>query len=330
MLVVLTLALTGLVAASSSSSSSSSSSKRGLVFVPSEDHPSDNALWVQPGSLLTWYYNYEAIPSPAFSSVPQSRFEFVPMMWGVDPENPSDTQFLTQVTDLLDSGTNVSHVLAFNEPDAPSEWGGSNLEPAIAAKAWVANFEPLARRGVRLGLPACTGGWGSMPWLRQFLGNCSEIVSRGHDDGEARRNCTWDFLPVHWYDNLEGLKSHVNERRDEWPGVEIWVTEYALAHQPLAATQTFYNDSAAWLDDSDFVGRYSYFGAFRSADSNVGPEAVFLSDGGELTDLGAWYLGEDPTGVDPQSGSGVARGRRVGRGVVVGVVGGLMLGLAMV
>lgn len=201
---LLTLALIHLAAGAS---------KRGLVFVPSEDHPSDNSIWVRDGSLLTWYYNYDALPSPAFLSQSQSDLEFVPMMWGVDADNPSSTTFLDQVTDLLDGGTNISHVLAFNEPDAPNSWGGSDVDPAVAAEAWVANFEPLAERGVRLGLPACTGGWDSLPWLRQFLGNCSELVSEGED---TRRNCTWDFLPVHWYDNFEGLASHIGERRAEY------------------------------------------------------------------------------------------------------------------
>lgn len=203
---LLVLALAHLAAAAASS-------KRGLVFVPSEDHPSDNSLWVQDGSLLTWYYNYDATPSPAFSSQSQSDFEFVPMMWGVDANNPSSTAFLDQVTDLLDSGTNISHVLGFNEPDASNDWGGSDIDPEVAAEAWVANFEPLAKRGVRLGLPGCTGGWGSLPWLKQFLGNCSELVSEGR---EKKKNCTWDFLPVHWYDNFEGLASHIGKRRAEW------------------------------------------------------------------------------------------------------------------
>ena len=114
--------------------------------------------------------------------------------------------------------------------------------------------------------------------------------------------------------------------KKRWPGVEIWVTEYALAHQALSATQSFYNASAAWLDGADDVARYSYFGAFRSEDSNVGPDAVFLNNDGELTDLGAWYLGREATGVEPQSGGG-GRGRRSVR--MAGVVGGIVFVVAV-
>lgn len=188
------------------------SDKRGLVFVPDEDFPDDNKIWVRDGSAISWYYNYESLPSPAFSDLSQDEFEFVPMMWGANSDNPEEDIWLNQVTDLMDSGTNITHVLGFNEPDAPFSWGGSDLTPEVAARAWVANFEPLAERGVKLGLPGCTGGWDSLPWLRQFLGNCSDIIST--DD--EKKNCTWDFVPVHWYDNFAGLASHIGERRAEY------------------------------------------------------------------------------------------------------------------
>ncbi len=64
--------------------------------------------------------------------------------------------------------------------------------------------------------------------------------------------------------------------------------------------------SATYLDSLEEVERYSYFGAFRSSDSNVGSNAVFLNRDGELTDIGSWYLGGNATGVDPNSGEGVA------------------------
>lgn len=185
--------------------------KRGLCFVHNKEKPQDDKIWVQPGSDLTWYYNYEDTPSAVYESIPQEQFEFVPMMWGVGSD-PSDTTFLENVKGLISSGTNITHVLGFNEPDAANDVGGSNLEPKVAAEAWVANFEPLGEMGVKLGLPACTGGWGSMPWLKQFLGNCTEIKSRGG----PTRNCTWDYLPVHWYDNFEGLASHIGERLAEY------------------------------------------------------------------------------------------------------------------
>ncbi|KAG6018904.1 hypothetical protein E4U41_003512 [Claviceps citrina] len=302
--------------------SAATSSKRGLCFTPNPNHPDDNKIWVQPGSDLRWYYNYQSLPSPAYSSLPQEQFEFIPMMWGVGA-NPNDTKFLRDVTRLLDGGISIKHVMGFNEPDATPAVGGSNVAPADAALAWVANFEPLARMGVRLGLPACTGGWGSLPWLKQFLGNCSALVSSA---GE-QRNCTWHFLPVHWYDNFAGLASHMGERRATWPDAEIWVTEYAYAHQDLQATQAFYNQTADYFDKLDYLGRYAYFGAFRSTNSNVGANAAFLNKDGRLTDIGSWYSGFGATGVIPES-SGVVGLLTPGVGAaVLGVMGCVLISL---
>ncbi|PHH62332.1 hypothetical protein CDD81_7252 [Ophiocordyceps australis] len=272
------------------------SSKRGLCFTPDKTTPKDNAIWIKPGSSIKWYYNYGSIPSPAYSHLSQDDVEYVPMMWGIGPDAKS-TQFLDQIKALVHGGTNISHVLGFNEPDVGSDVGGSQIQPRDAAEAWVANFEPLAQMGIKLGLPACSGGWGGMAWLHQFLGNCSERLSTP----QQRRNCTWDFLPVHWYDNFAGLASHIGQRRGVWPEAEIWVTEYAYAHQDLETTQAFYNQSIDYFEKLDYMGRYSYFGAFRASKANVGPNGAFLSAGGQLTDIGAWYLGFGATGVKPES-----------------------------
>ncbi|OLN87536.1 Alkali-sensitive linkage protein 1-like protein 3 [Colletotrichum chlorophyti] len=300
-----------------------SSSKRGLVYTPNNTWPQDNKIWIQQGSDLTWYYNYQEEPSPTFSSKSQAEFEFVPMMWGVSSANPEDTTFLEKVKSLIkDRDINITHALGFNEPDGPHIYGGSDVAPALAARAWVANFIPLQEMGVKVGLPACTGAPGGLPWLKQFLGNCSELIST---DGN-KKNCTYDFLPVHWYDNFEGLASHIGERVAAFPNTKIWVTEYAYAHQDLEATQTFYNTSAEYFDRIDYIERYTYFGAFRSKTSNVGPNASFLNNDGNLTDIGSWYLGFGATGVNPQSGSGSAAVR--GEAPVLAVLAAALVGVA--
>ena len=182
--------------------------KRGLVFTPNSTYPDDNKIWVQKGSDLQWYYNYGSRPSPAFAGQSQQNFEFIPMMWGVG-DNPNETTWLDDVKDVMNSGVKITHAMGFNEPNAPYSWGGSNLLPAKAAQAWVANLEPLAKMSVKLGLPACTGSPDGLVWTKEFLANCSQIVSQGGQE----KNCTWDFLPVHWYENFGGLQSHINERR---------------------------------------------------------------------------------------------------------------------
>lgn len=183
--------------------SATSSSKRGLVFVPNSNWPQDNKIWKQSGSDLAWYYNYGSTPSPAFAQYSHDQFEFVPMLWG----NVDGTTWLDEVRTVISGGRKITHVLGFNEPDGDSSTGGSGMDPTVAAKVWVKNIEPLAAQGIKLGLPACTGGWGGLPWYRQFLGNCSALVSTG----DETKNCTFDFVPIHWYGPFDGLASHMGE-----------------------------------------------------------------------------------------------------------------------
>jgi len=172
------------------------SSKRGLIFVPSTKYPSDNQIWVEPGSDLTWYYNYGVQPSPAYSNQTQDDFEFVPMLF-----DTTDTTFLSEVQTLVKGGRNISHVMAFNEPDGTSSTGGTNIQPSDAATIWIKEVEPLRKMGIQTGAPAVTGGSGGFTWLQQFFDSCA---SQG-------TNCTADFIPVHWYGNFQGLADHIGQ-----------------------------------------------------------------------------------------------------------------------
>lgn len=286
--------------------------KRGLVYVPNDDTAKDNYIWTRPPTTLTWYYNYGPKPSVVFNNLTQQQFEFVPMLWGASPDPEvarRDTTFLEDVKQVIGTrGVNITHVMGFNEPDLAGE-GMANLNPDLAAQVWVNNIVPLQEMGLKAGLPAPTASWDGIPWLRQFLGNCSTIISVGDD----KKNCTFDFVPIHWYGNFEGLASHIGTYSAAFPGKKIWVTEYNADHQDLATTQEFSKRAAEYMDRIDNVERYSLFGAFRSSKSNVGPNGAMLSAGGELTDIGAWYLGREARGVEPSSTAGsAAADKRVG------------------
>ena len=182
------------------------SPKRGLVFTPNPKSPADNTIWVQEPSDLTWYYNYQERPSPVFSNIPQSDFEFVPMLWGTPPDPTTDTTFLKAVRELVnEKKINITNVLAFNEPDGPFHYGGSNMDPDVAAQIWVNNIAPLRDMGIRVGLPACTSAPDGLTWMQTFLRSCSKIVS----GSGPQKNCTWDFVPLHVYGDFEALASHM-------------------------------------------------------------------------------------------------------------------------
>ncbi|TAQ90566.1 hypothetical protein B7494_g1093 [Chlorociboria aeruginascens] len=284
------------------------SSKRGLIFIASLEHPSDNQIWVENNSDLTWYYNYGALPSSDYSNHSQATLEFVPMLWG-GPPNASDTTFVDSVTTLIKGGTNISHILTFNEPDGSTATGGSDVDPSLAASTWIREVEPLRKLGVKAGAPAVTGAPAGFTWLESFFTACA-------DQGT---NCTVDFIPVHWYGNFEGLASHIGQVvatyisplltlllliYSSYPNTSIWVTEYALPNAALNDTQSFFNTSAEYFDRIDYIDRYSYFGSFRSSASNVGANVAMLDQKGRLTDVGSWYLGGAETNNIPGTNAG--------------------------
>jgi hypothetical protein len=267
----------------------SRSPKRGLVYVSTPHSTIDDTIWTQPNSDLTWYYNYSPYPNSAYP-----HLEFAPMLFSI----PTDDSFTTQIATLLDSAeANITHILAFNEPDGPTSQGGTSLSPSAAAKSYMTTLASLLtshpKANLQLGWPAVTGSPRGLIWLADFNTSCHRLASSG---------CPASFLPIHWYGDFAGLASYVGQIHDLYPKLPLWVTEFADPNADIGDSQGFFNQSVAFLDRLDYVDRYAYFGAFRSQDSNIGGEGVMLDKGGALTDVGEWYLGLNGTGRDPDSG----------------------------
>lgn len=204
------------------------SPKRGLVFVPDNDHESDNNVWDSSTSDITWYYNYGPSPSSNYDG---SKLEFVPMLWG----NESDNTFLDTVSGLIDSGTKINYALGFNEPDASIN-GGSGIVAEDAAATWIRLLEPLREKyQVKLGAPAVTGSPSGFTWLQNFFTAC---------DG----GCHPEFIPVHWYGNFEGFASHIGQVNATYMNMSMWVTEFANPDTDLSDSQSFFNMSTQFLD----------------------------------------------------------------------------------
>jgi hypothetical protein len=264
-----------------------SSPKRGLCHVTDNGNADDDRIWISGPSDPTWYYNYGASPSSAYLNTPSLKF--VPMLWGASTSD-TGTPFYDNVKGQIDGGANITHVLGFNEPDASYAVGGSNLGAQLAASRWIAEIEPLKKLGVKVGAPAVTGAQSGWEWMDNFFAACNGA-------------CNPDFVPVHWYGNFEGMMSHVGRVVAKYPGKEVWITEYGYPKQSLEVSQEFFNMSARSFDSWTNVTHYSYFGAFRSSVSNVGPNAAMLDQKGELTDIGSWYMGGVATNNVPESGA---------------------------
>ncbi|KAI4794148.1 hypothetical protein E4T44_07452 [Aureobasidium sp. EXF-8845] len=292
------------------------SSKRGLVVVHSET-TADDTIWTNDTD-LTWYYNYAANPTPEYTN----KLNFVPMLWGA-PDNPStNTTFYDTVASLIKGGQNITHVLGFNEPDGCGQgYGGSCVSAAVAAQVWKKQMEPLKRDfGIKLGAPAVTGAPTGFNWLANWYTECAALVASSGGSSNTT-SCEVDFIPAHWYGDFGGLASHLGQINSTYQNIsQTWVTEFACAGCTLEASQTMANQSFEYLDRISYMGKYSYFGAFRSSVSNVGPNAAFLTQKGQLTDIGALYLNKASTGAIPKgSASTVAKFAGWG-GVVVASV----------
>ncbi|KUJ19682.1 uncharacterized protein LY89DRAFT_549186, partial [Mollisia scopiformis] len=254
------------------------SPKRGLVSV-STNNPGDDQLFVQPNNGLTWYYNYGLSPTSAYSNLTQDDIEFVPMQWGVS--NTTGSSFLSNVTSLINKGRNITHVLSFNEPDVNFTASGSQVSPDLAAASWILNFDPLRKMGIKVGAPVVFASESGFTWLDNFYSACQKRKS----------NCTADFMNIHIFGNISYVESYLDEYKQKYPGMPLWITEFALSYSPILATETFFNQSITLFDNDTSVERYSYFGAFRASASNVGWNASMIDGVGNLTDIGSWYLG---------------------------------------
>ncbi|KAF2028712.1 hypothetical protein EK21DRAFT_101605 [Setomelanomma holmii] len=269
-------------------STQSTSPKRGLCHVHSSLHPSDDLIWISGRNNPTWYYNYGKEPSPAYVST--KDMQFVPMLWGASDKD-TGTPFYNSIKSQLDNGANIKYVLSFNEPDTTHAVGGSDLTTSLAASRWKAEIEPLRALGIKVGAPGVTGAESGWNWLDNWLKSC---------DG----GCNPDFMTVHWYGNFEGMMSHLGRVTAKWPDKEVWITEFGYPKHDLRMTQEFWNMSSRSLDSWPNITHYSYFGAFRSDVSNVGPNAAMLDQNGALTDIGSWFLGGSATNFVPKKSSG--------------------------
>lgn len=328
----LVLALLGLLPMTALAATKSP--KRGLVSVSNKDWPEDDANWVREGSPVSWYYNFYWNVSTTYASLPQDQIEFVPQLWG---GGVNDTEFLNNITQMIQpGGRNITHVLGFNQPDQPFEYGGSEMSPADAARSWVRNLLPLREKfGVKLGLPVVGDPRGG--WVDPFLKNCSRL----NNDTD----CKFDFVPLQAFGHFGVLKDRVGSFSSAFPGVPLWVVQYGYTEQNLSTTQEYFNQSLQFLEESKDVERYSWFGAFRSTVSNVGPNMAMLDPWGNLTDIGSWYLGGNATGKaavpsdaprtdactteHPCTGSGKNDGVRLSDGGVLGLWGAAASGLLL-
>ncbi|KAJ8076882.1 hypothetical protein PM082_001305 [Marasmius tenuissimus] len=255
--------------------------KAGLAW-PNGD--SDDIKQFLSTEKVSWYYSW----SPTGGV--KEDIEYVPMLWG---ERQID-EFTATINQTI-SDLKVLHVLGMNEPQ---EKGQSNLTPQQGAEMWKKYLEPLRAQGIRLGSPAPSSAPSGKIWIQDFLEACGG-------------GCTVDFIVVHYYDvNATDFIRYLEDHHNTFQR-PIWVTEWACQNFNQANKQCsqddinlFLNKTQSFMDETEWVERYSWFGPLRDM-QGVNQGDALMDPSGKITDLGLQYIGAKNATT---SGSGNADG----------------------
>lgn len=213
----------------------------------------------------TWFYNWGL---GASSTATQ---QYVPMTWGKNAASLAQSN-------VFIAKTSIDHLLAFNEPDNPSQANIASIDTAVN------RYKHLLYTGLRMGSPATEQDNAlASKWLNQF------VVAA---DAQKMRV---DFLALHWYDwgnqtaksatdSLTSIgifnrfKNYISKIRTIYPDKHLWITEYnANPARPVEVHRLFMKMSSEWLNSQNYVERYAYF--FPSAIPAVNPDFTLTSVG---------------------------------------------------
>ncbi|KAG9007690.1 hypothetical protein FRB94_014112 [Tulasnella sp. JGI-2019a] len=211
-----------------------------------------------------WCYNW----SPWKCS---SVLESVPMLWSMKQIGDWNSQV---------KGKHFKHILAINEPE---QKGQSNMSPAAAVAIW--HEHVMTMSADQIGSPGVTTSPDGFTWITSFLNQC--------------KGCRVDFVSLHYYgitsqDFIKQITKFYNAVKKP-----IWVTEWACqnysgqkgGHQCTdAEVVEFLRETKSWMDNTPWIQRYAYYGAFQ--DINIQASNRLMSPNGGITSLGKLYLGQ--------------------------------------
>ncbi|KAF2495133.1 hypothetical protein BU16DRAFT_440710, partial [Lophium mytilinum] len=219
---------------STTSTPSTSGTKRGLAY-----NDASLTTCFESDNSIGWGYNWAQV-----SDGLSSKFEYVPML--IDLRDMFTSTWETNYKAALKAGT--TNFFSFNEPELPAQ---ANLTPKQAADAHIKYMNPVKAAGGRVGAPSVTNGAASSGLGLGYLANWVTECAGG---------CDYDFVNIHWYDsatNIQYFKDHVTEAHTQ-SGKPVWITEFAATGSDDQVA-TFLKTVLPWLDEQDFVEKYSYY-----------------------------------------------------------------------
>ncbi|EPQ25797.1 uncharacterized protein PFL1_06664 [Pseudozyma flocculosa PF-1] len=220
---------------------------------------------------VSWYWHWQ---DAANKYLDQRGLEFVPCFWGPKYQDKWNQRKKEMAHDL------PKHILAFNEPEIP---GQANMGPKHAARLFMQEIQPYAKKGVKLSSPQMVY---KLDWLETFMDECDKL------------GCQIDFMALHWYGTHKDLTafkkwiSSVHKRFNR----PIWVTEYGITSAAGASQQdikNFHMKATTWMEQTGYVQRASWLGCFKvnsPPDSYASNKNAFFNGNGSLRDLAYWYI----------------------------------------
>ncbi|KIM26569.1 glycoside hydrolase family 128 protein [Serendipita vermifera MAFF 305830] len=231
-------------------------------------------------SKIGWHYTWSSWPNGQASNL-----DFVPLLWGPEDIDTWTTAVTTRLKPMFQSKA-ITSVLGFNEPQ---EVGQSNMTVAEALPLWMEHLQPLKTQyGVRLGTPATSSAPSGKNWTSDFLAACRN-----------QTGCSVDFVALHYYGtNATTMINYITDFHETFQ-LPIWVTEWACQdftpedeQCDQEHTSLYMNITQTFMESTDWVERYSWFGAL--VDNPVTPTNDLLTNSGNITALGQQYIQETP------------------------------------
>lgn len=156
----------------------------------------------------------------------------------------------------------------FNEPER------ANISAEHAADLWFRQMVPLRQhKGKRLVSPSCSNDAAGQAWIADFMKRTASQAP--------------DYLGLHYYgtDGNAAIR-YFQDMHAKHPNQHIIVSEIASTARDLPSVLGFTAQLANWMDSTDWIFEYGFFGCMRQlADSFVSPEAQLMYKDGSFTDL---------------------------------------------
>ena len=156
----------------------------------------------------------------------------------------------------------------FNEPER------NGISAQTAANHWLNQMVPYAhQKNKKLVSPSCTGNDDGLKWLAQWM----DLV-KSHPP---------EYIGIHYY-GTEGsaAKAFLEKVHAKYPQHKIIVSEIASTSRDIHSVVGFTGDMANWMDKTDWIFEYGFFGCMTHVPDNfVSPQAQLMKADGTFTPL---------------------------------------------